>query len=81
MISKSLKKQFCHQISEKDSEMVDIPNEPAMPKVTTIRREAAVAFKENIEETTTSTGRRGRFAHLAQAINNWEDDLSHPTIQ
>lgn len=59
--------------------MVDISNEPAMPKVTTIRREAAVAFKENIEETT--TGRRGRFAHLAQAINNWEDDLSHPTIQ
>lgn len=68
------------QFSEKDSEMVDISNESAMQKVTTTQREAAVAFKENIEETTTSTGRRGRFAHLAQAINNWEDDLSHPTI-
>jgi len=25
--------------------------------------------------------RQGRLAMLAQNINNWEDDLSHPSIQ
>lgn len=27
------------------------------------------------------TGRRGRFAALAQSINDWEDDLTHHVIQ
>lgn len=32
------------------------------------------------ENTQPSTGRKGRFAQLAQIVSNWEDDLSHPTI-
>ena len=31
--------------------------------------------------TASQTTRKSRFAQLAQNINNFEDDLSHPTIQ
>ena len=43
-----------------------------------------VKAKENMEvgdPAHSATSRRGRFANLAQTINTWEDDLSHPVIK
>ncbi|KAJ8302427.1 hypothetical protein KUTeg_018823 [Tegillarca granosa] len=53
---------------------VDLDGNTPVPQTT--------AFKENYQpEPEQPSGRKGRFAKLAQNINNWEDDLSHPVIQ
>ncbi|XP_056008629.1 anillin-like isoform X4 [Ostrea edulis] len=69
------------QFSEKDSEMIDSTEKDPVQDFTTSQRKDTVGVKENIAEAAAPIGRRGRFAHLAQTMSNWEDDLSHPIIQ
>ena len=38
-------------------------------------------FDESPESSRPKPDRKNRLAALAQSINNWEDDLSHPTIR
>lgn len=68
-------------ILEKDSEMIDSTEKDPVQDFTTSQRKDTVGVKENIAEAAAPIGRRGRFAHLAQTMSNWEDDLSHPIIQ
>lgn len=45
------------------------------------RTEEKFSAEENVEHKPARKGARlDRFAALASTINNWEDDLSHPTI-
>ncbi|XP_062607207.1 anillin-like isoform X2 [Saccostrea cucullata] len=66
--------------AEMETEVSNSGKEAPVQNIVTAQKEAAVISKENVGEPGGSNGRRGRFAHLAQTISNWEDDLSHPTI-
>ncbi|XP_061163081.1 anillin-like isoform X2 [Saccostrea echinata] len=75
----TLAKQREH-FSEMETDVCNSGKEvPVQNNITSQREEAGIS-KENVGETGAPSGRRGRFAHLAQTISTWEDDLSHPTI-
>ncbi|XP_076111793.1 uncharacterized protein LOC143080032 isoform X3 [Mytilus galloprovincialis] len=44
------------------------------------RKSLQNSLEEEVEPPKVEGQRRGRLANLAATINNWEDDLSHPTI-
>ncbi|KAK3085514.1 hypothetical protein FSP39_004457 [Pinctada imbricata] len=65
---------------------VDVNSAPvqSLPPTSPVKSRQIEDVKENVgvaHSTANNTSRRGRLANLAQTINTWEDDLSHPVIK